>query len=155
MNSYCFFLTKRDLIFFYFVFSCKIFFKCSLETCRYYGVCNCHCCFSLLLLTFGCKLLLLLSSSLLFTAFNIFVIFSIPRGHLLYLTQRRSKMLQNMSHQRKITILLWKQGGVIQTFSTQVFKSQFIKTLIHIWFKFVKNYSRDIEWTFMGFKATI
>lgn len=64
------------------------------------------------------------------------------------------QMLQNMSHQRKITIMLWKQGGVIQTFSTQVLKSQFIKTLIHnIWFKFVKNYSRDIEWTFMGFKA--
>lgn len=63
------------------------------------------------------------------------------------------QMLQNMSHQRKITIMLWKQGGVIQTFSTQVLKSQFIKTLIHIWFKFVKNYSRDIEWTHMGFKA--
>lgn len=144
------------MIFFYFVFSCKTFFKCSLETCRYYGVCNCHCCFSLLLLTFGynccCYCRPLCCSQLL-----IFSSYSQYRVTIFYIWHKEGlnnfQMLQNMSHQRKITIMLWKQGGVIQTFSTQVFKSQFIKTLIHIWFKFVKNYSRDIEWTLMGFKA--
>lgn len=146
------------MIFFYFVFSCKIFFKCFkclkpvVTMASVIVIVVFRCCCWRLDVNCCCYCRPLCCSQLL-----IFSSYSQYRVAIFYIWHKEGlnnfQMLQNMSHQRKITIMLWKQGGVIQTFSTQVFKSQFIKTLIHIWFKFVKNYSRDIEWTLMGFKA--